>query len=455
MSVRHGRGSPVRVVVAGGGFAGVAAAARLAAGSTGGSAAAEAGGAKAGRRVRAEVVLLDPKSRCEMLPLLPDIAVGRIGSAAGGSSHRALAAQHGYRFVQNALTEVDLRNHRVTLGAAGQTLAYDFLLLSHGGQVAFYGNESAARYATPLRSLGDAMLIRKRLAKAVQAAHPTDAAQDSHPGAAEAGATLLVVGGGYTGVELATHLQAAARRAAGEARGAPESARGGRRPAGRGLRVVLLEAGDEILAMQEPWMRRWAIKHLRRIGVEVVTGTTAENVAPHSVQLSDGTELSNVTTFWTAGMRVESPLAPYLAHHAVAPGGRLTVDEYLRVAPAPPDAHPDTVFAAGDAAAYEHNGATLPPASYIAAQQGGRAADNILRAAAGRPLRPYRPIVHGFVIPVAGGSGCGRIHGVPLIGRPVAAVHYLAAVARAHTPAQRATILRDLLRRRARQRRAR
>ncbi len=419
--------SPVRVVVAGGGFAGVAAATHLA------RAVEKPAGRAGSRRVRAEVVLLDPKARCEMLPLLPDIAVGRIGSAAGGSSHRALAARHGYRFIQSALAEVDLPNQRLTL-TSGQEQAYDYLLLCHGGQVSFYGNESAERHATPLRSLGDALQIRKRLARM----HERETAH-----------TLLVVGGGYTGVELATHLQAAVG-GAGRAGGSPGTTGGGSAGTERRARVVLLEARDEILAMQEPWMRRWATRHLGRIGVEVITGTTVDELSPNTARLSGGAELSEVTTFWTAGMRVDSPLASCLAQPGVGSGGRLKVDDYLRVAPGPPDAHPDTVFAAGDAAAYEHKGATLPPASYIAVQQGGRAADNILRAAAGRTLRPYRPILHGFVIPVAGGSGCGRIHGVPLTGRPAAAVHYLAAAARAHSSAQRAAILRDLLRRRAR-----
>lgn len=427
MSVRHGRGSPVRVVVAGGGFAGVAAAARLAAGSTGGSAAAEAGGAKAGRRVRAEVVLLDPKSRCEMLPLLPDIAVGRIGSAAGGSSHRALAAQHGYRFVQNALTEVDLRNHRATLGAAGQTLAYDFLLLSHGGQVAFYGNESAARYATPLRSLGDAMLIRKRLAKAVQAAHPTDAVQDSHPGAAEAGATLLVVGGGYTGVELATHLHRLHRLYAQS----PPSVGRPQPPSS----VILVELADEILGAQEPRMQHFARTHLEALGVEVRTGTSVTDVTPRAAVLSDGTRLDDTVTFWTAGIQVIPPRGA--AARTTGPG-RLVVDEYLRLGAG--------LFAAGDAAGFTHGGAPLPPASYLAVQQGIAVAANIARAAAGRPLKPYRPLVHGIIIPVAGGSGCARIHGLPLSGRPAAALHYAATAARAHSRAQRAAIIRDLLR---------
>jgi len=389
--------SPIDVVVIGGGFAGVAAAARLA------------------RRSKLNVTLLDPKAACEMLPLLPDIAGRRLTSAAGQTSHRAIAARHGYRYIQHAALELDRAARRLTT-TEHRALPYDFLLLAHGGHAAFYGNESAERHAIPLRTLADALRVRRSVSAAAQR-------------------TFLVVGGGYTGIELATHVH---RACALCARGAPRGARsreGTAAPATAGSpspRVIIVEAADEILGMQEPWMRRWALTHLKQLGIEVRTGTTVETVEPGAATLSDGTRLTETTTLWTAGMRVHPiPGSP-------AANGRLAVDEHLQLG--------DGVFVAGDAAAFTHKGALLPPASYIAVQQGRRAAQNIERAAAGRPLLPYRPLLHGFVIPVAGGSGCGRIHGLPLTGRPAAAVHYSAAAARAHSFAQRCAILRDLAR---------
>ncbi len=378
-----------RVVIVGGGFAGAAAASRLA------------------RRSAAEVTLLDPKSRCEMLPLLPDIAGARLSSAGGGTPHRALAASHGYRYLQQVAVEID-RDAKRVISADGTALPYDFAILAHGARTAYYGNRAAELYARPLRSIADALQARKLVAR-------------------PAHRRLLVVGGGYTGVELATHLHRLHRLRADS----PPAADAPRPPSS----VILVELAEEILGTQEPWMQRFARAHLEALGVEVRTGTTVTDVTPRAAVLSDGTRLDDTVTFWTAGIQVIPPRG--------APGqtggpGRLVVDEYLRLGAG--------LFAAGDAAAFTHGGAPLPPASYLAVQQGIAAAANIARAAAGRPPKPYRPLVHGIIIAVAGGSGCARIYGLPLSGRPAAALHYAATAARAYSPGQRAAIIRDLLR---------
>jgi len=352
-----------RVVVVGGGFAGLAAVARL---------------SRARRRV--EVVLLDRRQTCDFKPLLPDAIGRRVHPRHLRYPIEHHAGRHGCRFLCEEVVSVDTDAREVRTAVA--THRYDYLLLAPGAAVAPL--PSGGR-AYPLHSAADA----EQLIRATTASRH---------------ARFAVVGGGYTGVEIATQLAAWSRRA------------------GRPRRVTIIESGDAPLRGLAPAFRSYAAANLARMGVELVTRARANRIERDGLVLDDGRRIDDALVVWSPGL---SPTR-FVGELAAArdPAGRIAVRPDLSFAPG--------AFAAGDAAGFEWRGRRLRPSFQFALSQGAHAAANVLRDVAGRNTRPFRPIDLGWVVPMANGRSCGRALGVDLFGPMPTALHYVMCVFRSY-----------------------
>jgi NADH:ubiquinone reductase (H+-translocating) len=346
---RHRNGSP-RVVVVGGGFAGLAAVKTL---------------SKIKPPVR--VTLLEQHNYHLFQPLLYQLATGVVQPADIAHPVRGIVRRYRRAGVRMAtVSGVDFEAREV-LTEEGGRFGYDYLILAAGATTNTFGIPGVEEHSFPLKTMPDALRLRAHLLHQFELA-------DNNPAEIERGAlTVVVVGGGPTGVEMAGALHELFKHVL--VHDFPDLDV-------HQARVVLLEATDHLLAPFHPSSRKHALDILRRRGVEVRLGQAMERATPDEVVLKDGTMIPTRTLIWGAGVRA-NPLADVLGLEQTR-GGRILVGEDLSV-PGRPE-----VFVVGDlAGAGDGKGGLLPQVAQPAIQQARHAARQIertLQAAAREPF---------------------------------------------------------------------
>jgi NADH dehydrogenase len=345
----------MRVVIAGAGFGGLAAARSLA-------------------RLPVDVTVVDRRNFHLFQPLLYQVATGGLSPANIASPVRALLRrQRNARVVLGEVEGVDVAGKRLLLGDG--ELPWDVLLLATGARPAFFGHPDWERWAPGLKTLEDALEIRRRIYEAFETAER----QPAH--AREEGLlTFVVIGGGPTGVELAGALAEIARHALRREFRAIDSA---------SARVVLIENADRVLPPHRETMSARALADLRRLGVDVRLRTRVTDIAEGRVTFaSEAGEETLVarTIVWAAGVEA-SPLGGDVARQVGLEPDRMG---RLRVAPdLSLPGHPD-VLVIGDLASLEQDGRPLPGVAPCAMQQGRHVGRVIAARLAGRDGPAFR-----------------------------------------------------------------
>jgi NADH:ubiquinone reductase (H+-translocating) len=356
------------VVIVGGGFGGL-----------------NAGRALAGRPVR--VTLLDRRNHHLFQPLLYQVASAALNPSDIATPLRSILRKATNVTVLLAEVErVDLGGRRLVLD--GGEIGYDALILAAGAGHTYFGHDDWEALAPGLKSLEDAVEIRRRVLLAYEAAEREhDLAEQ------QALLTFVIIGGGPTGVELVGALGEISRRTI---------ARDFRRIDPTRASIILLEGGPRILSTFPESLSRSAEEALRRIGVLVRTNTVVTRVTSDGVWLG-GEQIRARTVLWTAGVAA-APLTRTLG----APldrAGRVLVEPDLSI-----PGHPEA-FAIGDMCAFLHQtGAPLPGVAPVAVQQGRAVADNVLRRLSHRPTRPFHYRDHGNMATI------GRAAAVAVVG---------------------------------------
>ena len=330
------------VLIIGGGFAGLSAARAL-------------------RGTNLRVTLLDRRNHHVFQPLLYQVATATLSPGDIAAPIRwILRRSANERVLLGEVARIDVGNRRVHL-SDGAEMAYDFLIVGTGSSHAYFGHPEWAQYAPGLKTLEDALDIRRRILLAFERAE-----RETEPMRQRELLTFVLVGGGPTGVELAGTLAEIAR----------QTLRHEFRSIDTTLtRIVLVEAGPTILPTFPEKLRHAARASLQKLGVEVRERTAVTHIDAHGVMM--GTErLDAGTVLWAAGVAA-SPLVATLG----APldrAGRALVEPDLSIAN-----HPE-VFVVGDAAAFLHQGGRLlPGVAQTAMQQAAHAARNIVRLTRG------------------------------------------------------------------------
>jgi len=326
-----------RVVIVGAGFGGLAAARALA-------------------DTPVEVTVVDQRNHHTFQPLLYQVATAGLGVddicyATRGIFHR----QGNATAVQGQMTGLDLDKRLVHL-ADGAPLPYDHLILALGAVTADYGVPGVADHAFGLKSAEEARQIRSHVLRRFEAA-----ARTTDPQLRAAAMTVVIAGGGPTGVEMAGGFAELFDRVL--RRDFPDLDLDD-------ARVVLVEGQDRLLGAFNERLGEKARRELSDLGVEVRLGVNVERVEPDVVSLADGSEIPTNTLVWAAGVRA-NPLAEHLGLE-VGRGGRVIVDGQLRLP------EHDEVFAIGDLAAVAgDDGNPLPQVAAVAIQAGRFAAAQI------------------------------------------------------------------------------
>jgi NADH dehydrogenase len=337
-----------QVVIIGGGFAGLAAARRL-------------------RRVPCQVTIVDRHNHHVFQPLLYQVATAGLSPGDIASPIRwILRKQERLRVLLATVEHIDTTARQLVLDG-GDRLAYDYLIVAAGATHSYFGHDEWSEAAPGLKTLDDALAIRRRLLLAFE-----EAERELNPVYQRRLLTFVIIGGGPTGVELAGALGEIARQAlrAEFDNVDPASAR-----------IILIEAGSAILPSFPEHLRESARVALLRLGISVRVGQPVTKVEPGAVWIGDE-RIEAHTILWAAGVAA-APLSRDLGPN-LDRAGRVIVEPDLSAT-----GHP-SVFVAGDLASFSHQtGKPLPGVAQVAKQQGTAAAANVARRIAGQPTKPF------------------------------------------------------------------
>lgn len=337
------------VVIVGAGFGGLAA-------------------ARAFKGADIEVVLIDRTNHHLFQPLLYQVATAALSPADIATASRTLLrGQKNVTVLMGEVTGVDAAAKVVRL-KDGPDQTYDWLILATGAAYSFFGHPEWSDDAEVLKSLDDALTIRRKLLAAFEKAELAD-----DPEEARKLMTFIVVGAGPTGVETAGTIAEMARMTLKH---------DFRRIDPTKARVILFEAGPRVLAVFPPDLSAYAEQALEDLGVEVRTGAAVEAISDGVVR-AGGETLAAAAVLWSAGVEAR-PAAQWLGAAAVRNGG-VVVDQTCAV-PGVRD-----VFAVGDVASFRQDGKPLPGLAPVAKQQGKWVGKLVRARAEGRPdPAPFR-----------------------------------------------------------------
>jgi NADH dehydrogenase len=351
------------------------------------------GGLFAARTLRGadvRVTVLDRTNHHLFQPLLYQVATAGLSAPAIAAPVRAiLASQENCTVLMGEATRIDLAR-RVVVLESGADLAYDRLIVATGATHSYFGHDDWAPHAPGLKTLEDALEIRRRVLLAFERAEREPDADRRAPWL-----TFVVIGGGPTGVELAgTFAEIARHTLHGEFRNFDP----------RKARIVLVEAGDRILAPYPPDLSHKARLQLERLGVAVRLGRPVTGVDAGGVQLG-AERLAAGTVVWAAGVAA-SPLGKTLGV-PLDRAGRVIVEPDLTV-----PGHPE-VHVIGDLALVPSHEPPIPGIAPAAKQMGRYAAVRIRERVEGKDLKmkPFKYTDYGMLATI------GRNAAIALIGR--------------------------------------
>lgn len=344
-----------RVVVLGGGFGGIEAMRVLE--------------RKLGGRADVELLLISDNNYLLFTPLLPQVASSLVEPRHIIQPIRDIRGSRRFRFRRDRVEGIDLAARRVHL--AEGSVEYDRLVVALGGITPSFGIPGVDAHALNYKSLEDGVLLRDQL---IDLAEHADHEPD--PATRRRLLTICVVGGGYTGVELIAELQ--------------DFFESYLVPRYRGIeagdyRLLLLEAGREILRGVHPTLAERAGASLRREGIEVRTSTRVTRVLEGAVEIEGTEQIPVGLTAWAAGVKGSPVLADLPVEHDRL--GRVVVDTHLRL-----PGHPE-VYGVGDAITIRDRPDASIPIIPAALAHGRLAADNIVADLGGRALETieFRP----------------------------------------------------------------
>jgi len=322
-----------RVVVVGGGFAGIAAARTLG-------------------RMAVDVTLIDKSNHHTFQPLLYQVALAVLSPADIATPIRTvLRGSRNVEVLMDEVTGFDTEQGRVHLGSGAQ-IEYDYLIVASGSTHSYFGHDDWEKRAPGLKSIENAIEIRRRVLLAFELAERQVVETGAHPPL-----NFVVIGGGPTGVELAGAIAEIAKFFL---------ERDFRHIDPRKAKVLLVEGGPRILPSYPEDLSQMAVEQLNKLGVEVHLGKQVEDIQDGHILIQGGERIDSIVTIWGAGVAA-SPLGKLLGVETDKRGAVL-VNRTLN-----PAGHPE-IFVCGDLAHFVQDGKQVPGVAQPAMQMGTHAA---------------------------------------------------------------------------------
>jgi len=363
--------SSPRVVIVGAGFGGLLAARTLA-------------------QYPVQITLIDRQNFHTFQPLLYQVATAGLSPGEIAAPIRwIMRSRRNVEVLMSEVQDFDL-SRRVVKLPDGE-IPYDYLLVASGASHAYFGHDEWEPFAPGLKTIQDALEIRRRILLAFELAE-----RQANSEKEQVQLNFVVVGGGPTGVELAGTMAEIARKALSNEFRTIDPRR---------TRIVLLEGGPRVLPAYPEDLSRSAEEQLKRLGVEVHTSAMVTLVTPGAVHMGD-TPLPAAVILWAAGVAA-SPLGKKLGG-PVDRAGRVAVNPDLSL-----PGHPE-VFVIGDLATLkDENGKMLPGVAPVAMQEGKATAHNIAAELRGEPRKNFHYFNKGNLATIGRAAAVaefGKIH---------------------------------------------
>jgi NADH dehydrogenase len=319
-----------------------------------------------------EVLLIDRNNFHTFTPLLYQVATSALDpSEIAYPIRNILQKAENIRCLMGEVVEINRESKfvRVEMESLSRTEAYDYLIIATGSVPGYFGNEMFKKYAFELDDLTGAIHLRNHILRLFELA-----AWIEDPDVRTALTTLVVVGGGPTGLETAGALFELYNHVLERVYKPKERMQ---------ARVVLVELLPYLLANYPAELRRAALEQLNSLGVETILENPVVELAEDHIQLEDGLVIPTHTVIWTAGV-VASPAAEFLGID-LAKGGGIPVKRTMEVERC------EGIYAVGDIAYLEDpKGDPYQMLIPVAKQQGILAAKNILRQVKGIAPKPFQ-----------------------------------------------------------------
>jgi len=342
-----------RIVILGGGFAAIGVAQRL---------------ERILRPVDAQLTLISRENFSLFTPMLPEVSSGALGTRDIVTPIRAQVRRT--HFILADVTGVDIAKREVsyahTLTGVTERIGYDQLVMTTGASTSTFGLPGIAERVFALKTLEDAAILRNRFIWLLELA------DDAGESERKKLLTLVVVGGGFTGVETTGEMAELFRNV--------ERFYPNVRPGD--VRIVLIEGGATLLPGLPPRMGSYAENFLRKRGVEVVTGDGVRGADDEGIELISGRRIETRTIVWSAGIKPRVIAGTEALPHAK--NGAILVDANLSVAGFP------GMWACGDCAAVpDGTGTFYPPTAQHAIREAPVLAENLVAAMRGKVTRAF------------------------------------------------------------------
>jgi len=346
-----------------------------------------------------EIMGIDKGKNFNFLPLLPDTIGRGINLDYLVYPIISLAKRYGFSYVNEEVKNVDLEKKIVFTDR--REMSYDYLVISSGSETNFYGSNEIKRYAYKLDGAEDANKIGPALR------------QKEYE-------NYVIVGGGYTGVEIATNLKRFLNKI------------------GSGVKITIVEHAASILGPLPQWIKDYAENNLKKLDIDILLNTDVEKIEKDRVQLSGNKSYKQAMLIWTAGVKTSDYIKNLDTEKAPQGQGRIKVDKHLRIN--------ESCFVIGDAAYVPYGDGFLRMAVQFAITQGKCAAVNIINSIKKHSLIEYKPIDLGYIIPMANNKSCGIILGLNLAGFLPIWLHFLMCVYRSYSLRNKLGIIKDIIR---------
>ena len=398
---------PNRVLVIGGGFAGYTAAKEMC--------------RLTRRRDDVGVMLVSRENYFTFWPMLASVISSDVETKNVAQPLRRALIRDGASFRRADLESVDAERRVVTAG--GKEFPYEHLVLALGAEPAYFGVPGVEEYAISIRGIGAGEEITNTV---IERYEETTLAHGDVP---DSKLTFVVIGGGATGVEIASELHSLVRQLL-----VPDYPN----ISPHRVKIILVDRNKEILKELDPALRRVARKKLADLEVEVINNVKAKEITADRVILDDGTEIGTENVIWTAGARASVKLDDLDFPHDERKG--LLTDRFMRV-----EGH-DNVWGIGDSAAnLDENGELVPPNAQAAVQEGKAVARNILAAIDGKELEPFRYRPVGQLVEMGSEFAVNEVMGVKFSGFIAALFWRMTYLYKLESPNSRVRIAADWL----------
>jgi NADH dehydrogenase len=405
---------PNRVLIVGGGFAGYTVAKTL--------------GELTKDRDDVGIMVINKENFFTYWPMVAGIISSDVETKNIAQPLRRALIQFGASFRRAELESIDFERKIVT-ASGGLEFPYDHLVLALGADPAFFGIPGVEEYSISMKGLTDAERIRNRMIERFEEVTLARDETSETDEISESKLTFVVIGGGSTGVEIASELHSLAHKtlAPDYPNIDPDK-----------VRIVLVDSNEEVLKELDPALRRAARRHLEELKIEVINEVRAQEVAEDHVILDDGQEIEAENVIWTAGNRASVKLEdldlPLQGEKGVE------TDSYMRVPGR------ENVWAIGDCAAnVDKDGEPVPPNAQAAVLEGEALARNILAAIDGseKEIIPFEYKPMGQLVELGSQFAVNDVMGVKFRGLPAALFWRATYLFKLESPENRARIAAD------------